>query len=777
MNKIKEINNEKIIRIIKTQIERNFGALEINIDFEGDIGDKKELEKYRISIYKNCLEIFSEPKKWLSSQIFKIIYNIYCKHNEEPEYIMSEEDIENFDYIGNIIDNIKDNECRYLLIKIKPSQALLVHQLLSKQLNYKIYYYERSPFDKDNNIEYLSNIINKISEHMQRGDIILLHNFYQIFYILNDLFDKKFIINDDKQYIRIQFSNLKGNLLLVQKEFKIIILDSNNNFEITKTSLFHKCEKILLDFSRLMNDQENLYYSIINELNIENFMKKLNYKINYNLTDLLILNCKEDILAMIYYELESNKNLIEDNTKEIIINNIYKLLPEDIIIHLDARNQIKKSYNSKKQYYNLNQYLDINPVYKITIIYTFNSTVSEINCINKSSNLIMISEIENEKQLNKIMSEKAFNKLKYKSKNYIFIHFYDSDFNKVNFLINFVLNNYNENKNIKFIFIVCIKRNFSNDSKITYAFPDIHNIVYNLFIDNLNGPNIKLNDIVKNPIQYQNFIDLEYEFKKALDKFNEHDLENNEKFKKLKEHFNNDINLKYKIIEKIKSYINEKENLLNFDNIIKNIYDLNFINENSIELISVVIKFIKEEIIYKNIYYILSNLKEENNIMTDLYKENEINKNKNKEIFKKKNDDDLNKIKEENIKLKNENKKLKEIISKGRLDLKEKEYLLSLIIKTKDEKVLFSLIRKITDKFIKVEEEFYERYPEYLECKGEFRLRNNIIDKNKTLEESKLKNSDIIIFNQFQKNEINENEDEDESEDEYENEDYFGDRD
>ena len=105
-----------------------------------------------------------------------------------------------------------------------------------------------------------------------------------------------------------------------------------------------------------MNVQENLYYSIINELNIENFMKKLNYKINYNLTDLLILNCKEDILAMIYYELESNKNLIEDNTKEIIINNIYKLLPEDIIIHLDARNQIKKSYNSKKQYYNLNQY-------------------------------------------------------------------------------------------------------------------------------------------------------------------------------------------------------------------------------------------------------------------------------------------------------------------------------------------------------------------------------------------------------------------------------------
>jgi hypothetical protein len=144
--------------------------------------------------------------------------------------------------------------------------------------------------------------------------------------------------------------------------------------------------------------------------------------------------------------------------------------------------------------------------------------------------------------------------------------------------------------------------------------------------------------------------------------------------------------------------------------------------------------------------------------MTDLFKEIEINKNQNIENIKNINEDDLNKIKEENIKLKNENKKLKEIISKYQFDSKDNEYLLSLIIKTRDEKVIFSVICKNTDKFIKVEEEFYKQYPEYLEYKGEFRLKNNIIDKNKILEELQLKNSDIIIFNQCEKNEINENE-------------------
>ena len=107
-----------------------------------------------------------------------------------------------------------------------------------------------------------------------------------------------------------------------------------------------------------------------------------------------------------------------------------------------------------------------------------------------------------------------------------------------------------------------------------------------------------------------------------------------------------------------------------------------------------------------------------------------------------------NELKNEYIKLKNENKKLKEINSRYPFILLENEYILTLIIISKDEKVLTSLICKNTDEFSKVESRFYQEYPEYLQNKGYFKS-NNLINKNKSLEENKLKNNSIIIFENF----------------------------
>ena len=53
-----------------------------------------------------------------------------------------------------------------------------------------------------------------------------------------------------------------------------------------------------------------------------------------------------------------------------------------------------------------------------------------------------------------------------------------------------------------------------------------------------------------------------------------------------------------------------------------------------------------------------------------------------------------------------------------------------------------------------MEEEFYKEYPEYLKTKGTFSINNDFIQKEKTLEELKLKNNDIIIFDEFKANEL-----------------------
>ena len=134
----------------------------------------------------------------------------------------------------------------------------------------------------------------------------------------------------------------------------------------------------------------------------------------------------------------------------------------------------------------------------------------------------------------------------------------------------------------------------------------------------------------------------------------------------------------------------------------------------------------------------LSNSENKNNEVK--VKENDLDKNKNKE------QEYIDKIKEENINLKKEVEQMKKINSKFPLNLVDNEYILVLLVITQDEKVIFSLICKNTDKFQKVENKFYENYPEYNSNNGKFFFKNNLLGKEKTLEECKLRNNDIIIF-------------------------------
>ena len=79
-------------------------------------------------------------------------------------------------------------------------------------------------------------------------------------------------------------------------------------------------------------------------------------------------------------------------------------------------------------------------------------------------------------------------------------------------------------------------------------------------------------------------------------------------------------------------------------------------------------------------------------------------------------------------------------------DLDENEKLISVIISSEDKSILYSIICKNTDKFIKIKEKFYEIFPEFGKVKNLFYLNGNEIIENKTLDENGIKNSDLIIF-------------------------------
>ena len=140
---------------------------------------------------------------------------------------------------------------------------------------------------------------------------------------------------------------------------------------------------------------------------------------------------------------------------------------------------------------------------------------------------------------------------------------------------------------------------------------------------------------------------------------------------------------------------------------------------------------------------------------------NENNKNKLNEInellneiknfydFQNINKDKDNSCKDFIIKeLYNEIDKIKEKLSRYPFELSNGEKLISVIFTSSDQNMFYSIICKNTQKFIELEQKLYNDYPEYSESNNYFMINGNIVNKDKSLDENKIRNNDIIILTQ-----------------------------
>ena len=543
-NEHNENNNNDLKKIIKNHIERNFGGLKIYIDFKKDLNDTPELEQY--IKYNKFIEEISKiskiskgksRKKIGSVLLFKIIYNLYCNEiGEDENYAFDEPDKKDYNYINNIVNNIKDPKSRYLLLAIKPSLAKLIQLKIQKETVKKDFFIEGSQFPNDNTNEYQFKKISQIQEHAEEDHLLMLENLEQIYPFLYDLLNKNFIKKDGKNYARICQGNFSDQLTLVNEAFKIVILVNKKYLDKVEPPFISRFEKMIIYFNEMMKEkQRSIADDILSVLDMKKVKERLLYNIQYELEDLLIGCKKDDILGMVYYELDSNENNDKtekkDEVKKIIFNKIYKLLPQDIIINLNKSNDLRQLYEKQKTYYNLKSYIEKDYLqYKISIIYTFSSITGIIDGVDDSSRFKIISEIKSEIQLensfNSMIYEKDKNKNKTKNQDIIFIHFNVTNSKKINFLINFIQTNYYKVPQIKFIFIIHIKRNFivnkeeKEISEKLNTVPDIDPSINQLFIDNLNGPKIELKEILSNPFEsFKGLIKLEEEFMRTMKQF------------------------------------------------------------------------------------------------------------------------------------------------------------------------------------------------------------------------------------------------------------------
>ena len=643
-----ESDDAEKVKIIVKYIERNFGGIDYEIDIDlnlklVDIEDK--VNKIQFILQNYLLYKENEKTKLKSVYLFKSIYNLQFKEKDPNIKLkIDQNNINEYNLNYCINTNIEDIYSRYLLLEIRQSLTTLIFQNIKLQNKIKEYIqlYDGSPFVDDNSKAYRFMKLNHIQADANKDKLIVIENLNQIHPFLFDLYNRNFQLVNGKKFARITLDNFDEQLTEVNDGFRIIILMEKRYVNKCNLAFLNRMEKMILSFDELLNDNlKNISKKLIIDLNLENTLKHYEYA-NYKLEDLLI-NCgNEEIQGLIYhFSIETNKDENEsdnDDTPEQIINEtelrekvidkIYKILPQDIIVILDNNNILRKRYikdiNENKKINNFDDYMkDEYKAYKISIIYTYTNRVDHLI----SGMCFWISEIRSESNL-KSLIEEIKEKYKNEEKRYICIHFEQSNSKHIKFISNFILNNF-ENDDFNYLIIVHINRNFNKTNERIYSIPDINSKINQIFIDNLNSNNmINLSDIDSNNItkffkEKKQDLKLDDEFNKALNSFLNAEL-NNEKMdfdkigeykEELEKYMANHKKIKEKIMDKTYKMIddNDSEN----EDLITRIFKEKIINNFTVDIISCLLEYIIEKIFNKKLKNIFKVL-EDNNILTTL---------------------------------------------------------------------------------------------------------------------------------------------------------------
>jgi len=108
--------------------------------------------------------------------------------------------------------------------------------------------------------------------------------------------------------------------------------------------------------------------------------------------------------------------------------------------------------------------------------------------------------------------------------------------------------------------------------------------------------------------------------------------------------------------------------------------------------------------------------------------------------------DDFNDISKKINNIYEEIKDVKEKLRRYPFILEKGEKLMSIIISSRDEKMLYSLPCKNNNTINDIEKKFYKEFPEYFDNKNIFLYKGKLVDKFETLQKNNIKNGDILIL-------------------------------
>ena len=502
----------EIENIINESIERNFGGL------------------------KNSIKLFKK--------LFK-------------KYVQNINDIDEYNVMNCLRENIIDSTSRYLLIITKSSISHFLVTLILDELKKSHTFYYGSNFEDDNLKGYYSaKVLNKMQITMSKDNVMILKNLTSMYPSLYDLFNQNFKRIGNFNYARIALGESNTQNYLVNDNFRCIVLLDKNEIDEQDPPFINRFEKHIITFENLLFENQVKMSKQINQI-FTSLCENNNQELKIDLKSQL-LNCDLEEIQGLFYQisekLKQKRNINEFNDEEIEINNstanknnniinsaisnlnIYKekilkkIIPtfsQDLIFFSKNTNfaqEYKEEFqiiidiyfDDQYKHQNLKSYLEKIDSNK-HIIYTFSNILDSIFKLNYSVKNKIYKSFEQRKTKNifieQFNSEREADEIIldfYKNNNYnlCIFHFdaYDCiHLNHINYLIEGNENNYKDVINIDskvILFIIHLNRKKNNDNK-NEEDDQVHNeyLISHLtnwkqfFVDNLSGKEIKYKEI------------------------------------------------------------------------------------------------------------------------------------------------------------------------------------------------------------------------------------------------------------------------------------------
>jgi len=548
-----------------------------------------------------------------------------------------------YDVLKRIKENINDNKSRYLLLisKSSVSNYLLNSILNDETVNKDSAFYIGSRFIKDQRSEeYTLKILNKVQLQMEQDKALLLTDLEPVYPALYDLFNQNFINVSKKNYARIAIGSSSNTLSLVNDNFKCIVLVDQNTIEKEEPPFLNRFEKHIISFEYLLPAAESKaveeIYKMIQDLAKIDLPDEDKFEISYDISKLLV-NCdKEEIQGIVYSKYREyqslNKKLNIQDIQDFVLEKVALTLPQDIIL-LMKYSGFEQKYNNisekiiefyqKGEHNNLKKFISTMKQKK-NVVYTFTS-IDEPLLSNITDNFhtemfgdiskdnisdILISSLRCENDL-----ETELERFYLEPNKKVFILRFNPKETDIMNHINFFIENHVKEKNYDadkdnnqkaYIFSIHMNRIFNSDKNDIKREKYIErnelgemishlSDFYQIFIDNLNGEDISLIEIMKFKKEDELFkkcLDLEKEFMKNLYKaFSYFDYEfamdiptinQNNYSKNIIEYLQSDTKLMKSIINCILKQKTKEKDI--FNDILRN----NYLKREDVGMISVI---------------------------------------------------------------------------------------------------------------------------------------------------------------------------------------------